>query len=529
MGGTENDPFAMFTAPPPNETLAEKSMRERREAEEKRISDRIDEEIKAERVALKKQKSVVKVLLLGQSESGKSTTLKNFRMKYARADWKAERLSWRSVIQLNLIRSIITIVETLQAEIDNAPLSPFPSPIAGHPTHHYHHHIKTQNQNQHNHHPDLPIPRESLDSEFLESDAEAATLPIQLTETHHLLKRRLGPLRRVETDLKRRLGAGTEEVVGGGGGVLGEEAAGSGRVKEFGVRGWKHVLEGPLAALSGNGVAGKGHERGQAQGEVVDEATEVIASCREDMKALWTDATVRDVLKRRRLRIEDSAGFFLNDLDRIATRTYEPSDDDIVRARLRTLGIQEYKIQFDQNSTNFLGNVGIGGNFGQEWLIYDVGGSRTARNAWLPYFEGVNAIIFLAPISCFDERLLEDHSVNRLEDSFLLWRAVCGSKILAKSTIILFLNKCDLLKRKLRSGAQVKTFLPSYGERPNDPVAVVKYLKEKFKDILRQQSPEPRVSYFYATSVTDTKATATTLRTVRDSILREHLKNADFV
>ncbi|KAF8054753.1 guanine nucleotide binding protein, alpha subunit, partial [Lyophyllum atratum] len=274
------------------------------------------------------------------------------------------------------------------------------------------------------------------------------------------------------------------------------------------------------------GVAGKGHERGQAQGEVVDEATEVIASCREDMKALWTDATVRDVLKRRRLRIEDSAGFFLNDLDRIATRTYEPSDDDIVRARLRTLGIQEYKIQFDQNSTNFL-DVGIGGNFGQEWLIYDVGGSRTARNAWLPYFEGVNAIIF--PISCFDERLLEDHSVNRLEDSFLLWRAVCGSKILAKSTIILFLNKCDLLKRKLRSGAQVKTFLPSYGERPNDPLAVVKYLKEKFKDILRQQSPEPRVSYFYATSVTGTKATATTLRTVRDSILREHLKNADFV
>lgn len=70
MGGTDADPFAIFIAPPPNETPADKAARERREAEEKRISDRIDEDIKLERVALKKKKSVVRVLLLGQSESG---------------------------------------------------------------------------------------------------------------------------------------------------------------------------------------------------------------------------------------------------------------------------------------------------------------------------------------------------------------------------------------------------------------------------------------------------------------------------
>lgn len=38
---------------------------------------------------------------------------------------------------------------------------------------------------------------------------------------------------------------------------------------------------------------------------------------------------------------------FLNDIDRIATRTYEPSDDDIVRARLRTTGIQEHRLTFE--------------------------------------------------------------------------------------------------------------------------------------------------------------------------------------
>jgi len=72
-----NDPFAVFHAPPPNETAEQRALRETQEAEAQRVSDRIDEEIKAERAAMKKQRGIVKVLLLGQSESGKSTTLKS--------------------------------------------------------------------------------------------------------------------------------------------------------------------------------------------------------------------------------------------------------------------------------------------------------------------------------------------------------------------------------------------------------------------------------------------------------------------
>jgi hypothetical protein len=79
MGGTDkDDPFAIFHMPPPNETPEERTSRERREAEAQRVSDQIDDKIKAEKAALKKQqKGMVKVLLLGQSESGKSTTLKS--------------------------------------------------------------------------------------------------------------------------------------------------------------------------------------------------------------------------------------------------------------------------------------------------------------------------------------------------------------------------------------------------------------------------------------------------------------------
>lgn len=65
-----DDPFSVFMKPPPHETDDEKALRLRREADEKRVSDEIDESLKAERAALKKRKTDIKLLLLGQSESG---------------------------------------------------------------------------------------------------------------------------------------------------------------------------------------------------------------------------------------------------------------------------------------------------------------------------------------------------------------------------------------------------------------------------------------------------------------------------
>jgi hypothetical protein len=58
--------------------------------------------------------------------------------------------------------------------------------------------------------------------------------------------------------------------------------------------------------------------------------------------------------------------------------------------------------------------------------------------------------------------------VNRLEDSVLLWRAVCANRLLARVDLVLFLNKCDLLERKLALGVPLARYVKSYGERPND-------------------------------------------------------------
>lgn len=65
----DDDPISRLLRPPPNETNEEGAIRLAKEAEARRISDEIDQKIQLERDALKTQR-VLKMLLLGQSESG---------------------------------------------------------------------------------------------------------------------------------------------------------------------------------------------------------------------------------------------------------------------------------------------------------------------------------------------------------------------------------------------------------------------------------------------------------------------------
>ncbi|KAJ6610472.1 heterotrimeric G protein alpha subunit [Mycena sp. CBHHK59/15] len=463
---SEADPFYEIMRPPADETPAQMTARLKREADAQRVSDNIDEDIKRDRAQQRKARKELRILLLGQGES-------DFRMQYARDAWEHERSGWRAVVQLNIIRSIILILEIIEAEMSGNG------------------------------------PPDDDDHARRFSDPAADVF----TDRHRLLMIRLAPLRGVEANLKRRLGAGAEPVQPSlpmsptpfdDPAPIPHQA--HKRAGEFFVRSWTDAIDPPEPTPAD-----------------LDASTITLMSCKDDMQALWNDPAVQLALERRRVRLADSAGFFLNDLDRIATRSYAATDDDIVRARLRTVGIQEYLLHISD------GFALLGNDNTWIWRLYDVGGCRTARAAWLPFFENTDVIIFLCPVSCFDERLDEDVRVNRLEDSTLLWRSICSSKLLTRTQLILFLNKCDLLKRKLKRGVKVKTHLPSYGDRPNEVMPVVKYLREKYKEIQKQHSPEPRVAYIYTTTVTDTTATAKTLHSIRDRVLRENLVTSNLV
>ncbi|KAJ3562857.1 hypothetical protein NP233_g9319 [Leucocoprinus birnbaumii] len=487
---TDDDPLTLALLPPPDETPEQRAVREAAEAEAKRVSDEIDEQIKRERENERRRKRPVKLLLLGQSESGKTATLKNFQLTYARREWSEERASWRAVIFFNLVRNVNEVLEHMAAEMA-----------------------------------DLPYPRypENDSTEDLQIRPVKTLPPLKFKEKHKQLRLRLAPLQQVQRELEQQLGAASTEIYSSPTTHPApfEPPTPSRRraPNEFSINssnGWKSALgkfrKGPgerPEAPNGTNKVSK---------DVEEEIAEIISSCREDIKSLWDDSIIKEVLARRKARIEDAPGFFLNDTDRIAVKSYMPTDDDVIRARLRTLGVQEYRFIFDHGRT-----------VGQEWRLYDVGGTRSSRAAWYPYFDDVDAIIFLAPISPFDEKLSEDRRVNRLEDSYLLWKSVCSCKLLSRTQIILFLNKCDLLQAKLQRGIRIRDSVPSYHNRVNDLTTATRYFQQHFKEIARQYSPTQRPFYVHLTSVIDTKSTAVTLGAVEESILREHLRRADLM
>jgi len=85
----------------------------------------------------------------------------------------------------------------------------------------------------------------------------------------------------------------------------------------------------------------------------------------------------------------------------------------------------------------------------------------------------VQAIIFLAPLT-FNLTLEEDPSVNRIEDSIIIWKAICSNRLLDRTTIILFMNKMDVLAATLEDGLRVRDYVTSYGDQPNDVLSVTK-------------------------------------------------------
>jgi guanine nucleotide-binding protein subunit alpha len=168
-----------------------------------------------------------------------------------------ERNGWRTVVHLNVVRSINAILKVVEEGLNN----PFSS---------------TNNNNN-------------------------ADGRIKFTDRHQLLLIRLAPLSIVEADLKRKLGCFSDPMPASDAWVQcatpfdspeAEEAAEADQMRprrhEFYVKSWRNFLE--QEALGAPDPANS------------------IVEYKEDMKALWNDPVVRSALRNHQLQIVDTAG-----------------------------------------------------------------------------------------------------------------------------------------------------------------------------------------------------------------------------
>ncbi|OQV11538.1 Guanine nucleotide-binding protein subunit alpha-11 [Hypsibius exemplaris] len=171
------------------------------------------------------------------------------------------------------------------------------------------------------------------------------------------------------------------------------------------------------------------------------------------VKQLWADSGVQEVYDRRReYQLTDSAKYYLTDIDRITEPSYLPTQQDVLRVRVPTTGIIEYP--FDLESIIF--------------RMVDVGGQRSERRKWIHCFENVTSIMFLVALSEYDQVLVESDNENRMEESKALFRTIVTYPWFQNSSVILFLNKKDLLEEKIVYSHIVDLF-PEFDALPNPP------------------------------------------------------------
>ncbi|KAI9260670.1 guanine nucleotide-binding protein subunit alpha [Phascolomyces articulosus] len=222
------------------------------------------------------------------------------------------------------------------------------------------------------------------------------------------------------------------------------------------------------------------------------------------VKTLWKDPNLLSVFERsREYQLNDSAKYYFDSIDRIGDINYVPTDQDVLRSRVKTTGITE--------TTFVIGDL--------TYRMFDVGGQRSERKKWIHCFENVTAIIFLVAISEYDQVLIEDETVNRMQEALTLFDSICNSRWFVKTSIILFLNKIDIFKEKLPKHQLSESFSDFQGPETFD--AASDYILNRFVSLNQSDSKQ---IYTHFTCATDTQQIRFVMAAVNDIIIQNNLR-----
>ncbi|KAG6890450.1 hypothetical protein C0992_001644 [Termitomyces sp. T32_za158] len=289
-----------------------------------KLSALIDEELKREYARRKDAaRREIKVMLLGQAESGKSTLQKQFQLYYASQTLDHERPSWRPVVYFNVLKALRMTLDELDYEFTS----------------------QSQSQSRQAEDPnaitEIPIASSSLPPPVLSTDLLATQREIGE------LRAQLLPVVALEDTLASDLSGGV--------------SVSGGRTGAYVRAGWQGLVTSAWALGDSRSAA---PPRGRRSEESVQLAAKTLASTSEPIKALWAHRAVKRLLDAKKLRLEESAPFFLNNIDRIAEPDFLPTNDDILNVRLQTLGVMEHTFPINMGGVTY------------DWKLYDVGGAR---------------------------------------------------------------------------------------------------------------------------------------------------------
>ncbi|KAL3311371.1 hypothetical protein Ciccas_010046 [Cichlidogyrus casuarinus] len=232
----------------------------------------------------------------------------------------------------------------------------------------------------------------------------------------------------------------------------------------------------------------------------------ITAELKKALTLLWADEAVQACYARsKEYQLNDSAGYYLDALERLAKPDYLPTEQDVLRSRVKTTGIVETRFNFKE----------------LDFKVFDVGGQRSERKKWMHCFEGVTAILFLVAMSEYDLKLVEDATTNRMHESLRLFDSICNSQWFISTSMILFLNKRDLFEEKIQRSPITVCFPEYSGPMQYDDTS--EYIKNKFENLNKNKSKKTIYTHF--TCATDTNNIQVVFDAVIDVIIKNNLRD----
>ncbi|CAJ1060474.1 guanine nucleotide-binding protein subunit alpha-11-like isoform X1 [Xyrichtys novacula] len=229
------------------------------------------------------------------------------------------------------------------------------------------------------------------------------------------------------------------------------------------------------------------------------------------IRCLWADPGIRVCYSRRcEYQLLDSTEYYMSNLDRISAQEYVPTEQDVLRVRFPTTGIHDYSFTVK--------NITL--------RIVDVGGQKSERRKWIHCFENVTSLIFLASLSEYDQVLEERETINRMHESLALFYTTIHSLWFLNTSIILFLNKTDILADKIQT-SDLQKYFPSFTGNRRDPEDAKGYICKLYTQqaINRDKKEEFKTLYPHFTCATDTNNIRTVFSDVKDTVLLKSLRD----
>lgn len=234
----------------------------------------------------------------------------------------------------------------------------------------------------------------------------------------------------------------------------------------------------------------------------------------EAITGLWNNDAIQSTwAARSKFQIQDSAKYFFENMDRVSQTDYVPSQDDVLRARIRTTGIVEQEFQVK----------------GNKFQVFDVGGQRNERKKWIHCFEHVTGVLFLAALSAYDQTLYEDDQTNRMREALDLFKQISNSRWFKDKAMILFLNKKDLFQEKIQK-TPITVCFKNYTGPVQDEIEAREFIKDKFKELAPVQSRhESKKMFCHFTCAIDRNQVEQIFRDVQRIIIHQNLEVASLI